>query len=532
MSVYQVCPLGVALALLALSGPARGQPAPQISLPETMAVELPAGTTALAPSDPPLRDLLATAKSGQRQVTNDLRHELKPGATRVTWTAWAGDPGKGVAVATRAATVFVLPTGLTQAGVSGDENATAGNNAVHIARDSTGHVHMVWVDSGREGGKTGPIYRRATTNADGAVQFETPLTPIAEGTPGEWTAYPSLAVFGDSVIAAWQGRGTARTRRLSLGPSGYTWGPVRDTGAKSDGRDVGPAIAADAKGIHVITPSGIYARSTDGGQTWKTEPMPIPAGQHIKTASLTLDPAGDVTVAFSSVVRPVKDTAKNTGSGGYWQLRTIVRKADGSWTDARDALEDWPAWGEPVTAQDALADWVRIGIDGMGGTHLLWHGTAASRIYGNDEAYYSYRPFNGDWVRPFALVPTDPARGIKFSFAPSLAINGEHALAAVFYDVFDGDRWGGFDADLIPLWHGAPSGPALPLSRFVRASIEQKTPEFALSTRFPAVAPGVFHAPDGRAWLDVLETLIPMGVPDSAKLIVYQRIDVTGWLKQ
>jgi hypothetical protein len=522
------------LALLAVVASANAQ---QITLPELLAIELPAGMTELAPSDPPLRALLAAASSGQRQVTADLRHSVKAGATRVTWTA---DAANGAAAATRAATVFVLPTGLTQAGVSGDENATAGNNAVHIARDNSGHVHMVWVDSGREGGKTGPVYRRATTSADGAVQFETPPTYIAEATPGEWTAYPSLAVAGDAVYLVWQGGGTARTRRLSLGPSGYSWGPVRDTGAKSDGRDIGPAIVADAKAIHVITPSGIYALSTDGGATWKTEPMPIPAGQRTKTASLTIgpggdpggDPAGDVTVAFSSVVRAVKDTAKNEGSGGYWQLRTIVRKANGTWTGARDALEDWPAWGEPVTAQDALADWVRIDADSAGAMHLVWHGTAASRIYGNDEANYSYRPLNGDWTRPFPLVPRDPSRGIKFSFAPSLAIEGERALAAVFYDVYDGDKWGGFDAVLMPLWHGAPNGIALPLSRFVRDSIEQKTPDFALSSRFPAVAPGVFHAPDGRAWLDVLEALIPMGVPDSAKLIVYHRVDVTGWLKQ
>ena len=210
------------LAPLAFTGPLHAQQtqqAEQIALPEIMAVELPAGVTELAPSDPPLRDLLQSAASGRRQVTNDLRRNVKAGATRVTWTAWPGDPANGIPAATRAATLFVLPTGLTQAGVSGDENATAGNNAVHIARDSTGHVHMVWVDSGREGGKTGPVYRRATTGADGAVQFEGAPNYIAAGTPGEWNAYPSLVVVGDTVIVVWQGGGTARTRRLTLGPS-------------------------------------------------------------------------------------------------------------------------------------------------------------------------------------------------------------------------------------------------------------------------------------------------------------------------
>jgi hypothetical protein len=523
--------LGVAFSLFFGLGIARAQQPERIVLPDLMAVELPAGVTQLAPADPPLRDLLAAAKSGSRPVTADLRDQLGVGAARVTWTAWDGAPGAGKAAAKRTATVFVLPAGFTQAGVSGDENATAGNNATRIGRDNAGHVHMVWVDSGRTGGGTGPVYRRAVVADDGSVQFETPPTYVADGTPSEWNAYPALAIAGDVIHVVWQGGGTAHTRRLVLGSSGYVWGPVRDTGAKSEGRDVGPAILADANTVRIVTPSGIFAISTDGGQTWKAEAVPVPPGQHMKTASLAADPAGGTIVAFSSVVRDTKDTAKNEGSGGYWQLRTIRRRPDGSWTDARDALAAFPAWGEPAGDKDALADWIRIGTDSAGGTHLLWHGTGISHIYGNDQASYAYRTKNGDWSEPMPLVRRDDARGIKFSFAPSLSIDGEQAIAAVFYDVFDGNRWGGFDADLIPLRHGAADSQPQPLTHFIRASIDERTPAFALSDRFPAVAPVPFKAKDGRVWLDVLETLIPMGVADSPKLIVYHRVEVTKMLK-
>ena len=80
----------------------------------------------------------------------------------------------------------------------------------------------------------------------------------------------------------------------------------------------------------------------------------------------------------------------------------------------------------------------------------------------------------------------------------------------------------------MPFEHGAASGAVLPLTHFVRASIDQKNPALALSSRFPSAALAPYHAPDGHVWLDVLETFIPMGVPGSPKLIVYQRVDVTS----
>lgn len=527
MSVGGMWLCGLALALLAPPGAARAQQR-QIVLPDLMAVELPAGVTELAPTDPPLREVLTSATSGQRRITTDLGRNLEAGAARVTWSAWNGEPGTGTPAATRTATVFVLPNGMTQAGVSGDENATARNNAVHIARDGNGRVHMVWVDSGRTGGATGPVYRRGFLSDDGNARFETPPTPLAVGTPADWNAYPGLAINGNTVDFVWQGGGKAWTRRLSLDRTGYMWGAPHDTGAKSEGRDIGPSIATDEKGVHIVTPSGVYASSNDGGQSWKTEPLPIPPGQRLKTASLALDSAGIVTIAFSSVINDPKDGNKNEGSGGYWQLRIVQRTPDGQWSGSSDALAEFPVWGEPLPHQDVLADWARVSVDRARGIHLAWHGTAVSHIYGNDQAYYAWRPAGGEWRQPVPLVPPDAGRGIKFSFAPSLTLDGERALATVFYDVFNGGQWAGFDAVLKPLSDGVPRGAPLPVSQFVRASIDRKTPEFALSARFPAAAPAVFRGSDGRIWLDILETLIPMGVPDLPKLIVWHRLDVSG----
>src|SRR5262249_18417259 len=196
---------------------------------------------------------------------------------------------------------------------------------------------------------------RGVIGDDGAPRFETPPVPLAENAPGDWNAFPALAVSGDTVDVVWQGGGEAWIRRLRNGASGYVWGAPHKTGARREGRELGAVIATDGDQIHIVTPSGSYAMSRDGGLTWKVEPIPLPPGTHVKTISLALDSVGDVTIAFSCVVREAKDTGKAEGSGGYWQLRTMQRTPDGRWAGGSDALAEFPVWGEPFPGQDILA---------------------------------------------------------------------------------------------------------------------------------------------------------------------------------
>lgn len=116
---------GIAFVLLAAGAlPSAADPAPDISLPDILAVEMPKGAARIGPGDAPLRELLASAHSGTRQVTADLRTPVGVGPVRISWTAWEGAPGSSKPTATRTARVFVLPYGMTPVGVSGDENAT------------------------------------------------------------------------------------------------------------------------------------------------------------------------------------------------------------------------------------------------------------------------------------------------------------------------------------------------------------------------------------------------------------------------
>ncbi len=510
-----------AFVLLCLGAiPAIAATAPQIALPALLAMELSAGQHEIAPTDAALHDLLASAHSGDLRVTADLDHPIVQGAARVTWTAWRDEKP----VATRAATIFVLPHGMTPVGVSGDENATGGNNSVKIARDADGHVHMVWVNSGIEGMPGGPFYRGATVAADGTVTFDGPPVLLAGNGPADWNSYPALAVTGHTVQFVWQGGGTLRTRALING----VWSAPRDTGLKSEGRDVGPVVVASGDLVHVATPGGLHAVSTDGGQSWKPERIPLPPGGPVKTISMALEPSGTLHVAFSFVVRSNPPSNKSGGNGNYWQLRSIVRSPEGVWSDAKDVLAGIPGWTVPPPDQDALADWVRVAVDAAGNTHLVWHGTAVSHIYAHDQSWYAQLGKDGALTTPVALVPPDPASGINFSFAPSLTLDGSRAYALTFYDVIDGPRWAGFDARLVALRDGKAVGNPLQITDLVSRAIVAKRPEDVLSNRFPAAAPSLFRTSDGHAWLDVVETLIPMGVDGAPRLIVYQRVDLTA----
>jgi hypothetical protein len=389
---------------------------------------------------------------------------------------------------------------------------------------------MMWADSAGPSGRTGPVYRRARVEADGSVRLETPPLYVAEGSPADWNCYPALALADDAVQLIWQGGGTVRTRRLS---PGFVLGPVIDTGDRSDGRDVGPAIAAGFGQLHLVTPSAVYAVSADDGRSWQAQALPVPAGQRVKTASIAAREDGAVDIAFSSVVRDPKPANPDQGGGGYWQLRTIRRGADGAWGDARDVLAGLPAWGAPTAAdEDALVDWVRIAAGAHGTLHAVWHGTGTSRIFGHDEAFYALRDAAGAWSPPVRLVERDAGHEEAFSFAPSLAVDGDRALALAFYNVDGGADFLGFDSAIAVLRGGRFEGKLIPVTHFVQDAVTAGHPDRAISVRFPAVAPTVWRAPDGHVWLDVLETLRPRIPGAVGDLIVYQRVDVTAALSR
>lgn len=509
----------------------------EIRLPEPLAIELPPGAKQLAPNAAPLRDLLAAATAGSLALAHDVSQPLEAGLHRVTWTAWDGTPGAGTPRLSKTATLFVLPNGLAPVGLSGSDHAVAGNTSAKIVRDAAGRVHMAWLDAGRGGQPPAVLYRRASTDASGGVIWETAPLRLNDARSEAQNAFVAVAASAGAVHVAWQANGSIRYRRLRRSGDGWTMDPIRDTSVRSEGHDVGPAIdAASDDEIHVVSPQGGYGVSKDGGARWLRGAMPIIPGIASKAASVALDRHGNAHVAYTGIVRGPITPSESRASDGYWELRYLRRSPDGAWTDAQNVLAGVKGWEAPADGSDVLADWIRIAVDPSGNLHAAWHGTANTRIYGNDEPFYIRREAAGPgawqpgWQAPLSIYKTDRAKGERFAYAPSLSFDGETAVGVTFYEVRDRGRTVGFDSLARVIRRGAIDGAPIPLTRLVATAVAAGRPEQALGTWFPATAPRIHRDPNGRAWLDVLHAFEPDGSAAAPILIAYQRIDLTDWL--
>ena len=362
-----------------------------IELPEILAIELPAsGMTSIAPSASPAKELLESASAIGFAVTHDVRFSLPLGASQVTWTAWRGAPGTGQAVATRQAWVYVFPFGQTPAGISGRHDATAGNHSAKVVRDRSGRVHVAWLDAARPGKGTTVLYRSGVQDpATGRFTWDTPVSRLSA--LGAAVGMVSMEMSPNALHFAWSTESTTRYLRVLWVGDQWRSDPIRDTraagGAYDNGSDL--AVRGDDE-IHVLTYTGQYAASTDGGSSWRVEKVPWPPGEK-KNPALAVDPMGNAHVVFTLKVRVPTEWKSGQPNGAYWQLRYVRRQAEGGWVDGQDMLGAFPEWRDRGMSRDVVADWPDIAADAQGNLHVAFHGTANSGKYGQDEAFYVRR---------------------------------------------------------------------------------------------------------------------------------------------
>jgi hypothetical protein len=523
--------------LAGMLGQAEAANPPRIELPEMLAIELPAaGMTSIAPGASPLKELLESARATGLQVTHDVRSPLPLGATQVTWTAWAGAPGVGQPAATQQAWIYVFPFGQTPAGISGRHDATAGNHSAKIVRDASGRVHVAWLDAARPGKGTSILYRSGVQDpATGRFAWDTPVSRITA--PGAAVGMGAMEVSANAVHFVWSTDGTTRYLRVVRVGRELRSDPVRDTratgGAYDNGSDL--AVRGDDE-IHVLTYTGQYAVSTNGGVSWYVERVPWPAGE-TKNPALAVDAMGNAHVLVVHKVRIPKEWKSGQPNGAYWQLRYIRRQAKGGWVDAQDLLGTFPEWRDQGTSKDVLADWPDIAADQQGNLHVGFHGTANSGKYGQDEAFYVRRPAAGPgawnaWEQPVPLHPVNRATRQSYSYAPSLALDPvtDTVVAVVFFDNQDQSHEA-FDSDVLLLRGGRVVGAPIPLSRNARGAIDANRGPDATASWFTTPAPRIYRQADGRAWLDVLYTAQTPESHGSPHYVIYLRHEMTDALK-
>jgi hypothetical protein len=507
----------------------------EIALPEILAIELPSDDTKeIAPDQPPLRGLLESATAGGFQVTHDRNSPVGIGATEVTWTAWSGEPGASAVQATRRAWVYVFPFGQTPIGVSRDDHATAGNNSAKVVRDGSGMVHAAWLDSGRPGASPRVMYRRGVQDpATGAVRWVT--APSQVGGPVTGVSYVGIEASESAVHLVWFGGRATIYRRLIHRENGWILEPMRTVGTLGHSYETSPAIAVRGDGeIHVLTATGSYAVSADGGVRWAIDQIPLPVGMRLKNPAMAVDATGNVHVVFNGVVRgPREGYTSQRPNGAYWELRYVRRPAGGGWVDGQNVLATFPAWADAGNAKDTLSDWPTIAADTTGNLYVAWHGTIPSHVFGRDEAYLIRRPAVGTgtwepWEPPHRLHPVSPGKE-EYSFAPSLAVDprSDRVVAVIFYQVA-GAGSQVFDSEAHVLQGDALASAPIPLSQMARMAVEAGRPDDAPSTWFPSAGPRLFHRHDGSVWLDVLSTVATPDAHKAPYLIVFQTRRIGG----
>jgi hypothetical protein len=188
-------------------------------------------------------------------------------------------------------------------------------------------LHAAWLDGGK--GRPGYriMYRRGVQNsASGAVTWEA-STPINDGSAEGWGSYVGIEASDNAIHFVWSTAGTARYRRLIRSGTSWQFEPIRDTRASGSSLDNGPDIAVRGDlEIHILTPTGNYAVSKDGGLTWTQDKLPTPAGRRLKNPSMALDSLGNAHFSFIGQIRNAENWSESKPNRGYWELRYVRRE--------------------------------------------------------------------------------------------------------------------------------------------------------------------------------------------------------------
>ncbi|PCJ59965.1 MAG: hypothetical protein COA79_09165 [Planctomycetota bacterium] len=562
-----------------------------LGLPDMLAVELPAkGQLTIKANEGVMATLLASPRAAGTTHNKAANFDFPLGGTIVVWSATDG----GGTTRNETGLVWVFPYGQTPIGVSGpidDTNTTdagditnhysralGGNNGSNIARTPDGSIHISWYD-GEVGRPYKLWYRRGVQDdTTGIVTWTAPVN-VGGDTIGWERSYISMSASDNAIHFAWAKQNDdIMYRRLLKSGGNWNFDPTKNTGLSGASHDNGPDIAAfNDEEVHIVAgDKGGAASSFDygyrlaGSTNWTKESIAIPAGSiGYKYPAITVDHRGEVHVTFTARFRSGVWNATYDGvteiNHYYWKAWYMHRKRpptpsltfNEAWFESHDALNGQALWSDPgekgVNANDVVADWISIQNDPDGNIYLAWHGTALNLLVARDDAFITRRPFNLDgqdtgWDTAQSLhkaigTPT----GKEYSWAPSICADKNGLAFPVYF--YKSLGTGAFDnyTDMDSAYRVMLDGTFIDngLTKLSNSAAKDMTTSFSDTT------PHLYRHSNGRAWLDVLQGMMPTNldavlygtndgsVPYSheevaGKLrlsyVVYQREEVTNHL--
>jgi chitodextrinase len=521
--------------------------------PALPAIEVAAGETSIAATNPRMQALLNSVSAGGLSCTPNLTEgqTFAIGANTISWTVWQGTANNSPIAETGTAIILVLPYGQSPIGVAGPvddsdySRAISGNHGSNIVRDASGAIHVAWFDG--ENGRPYRIwYRRGVQDANsGEVTWTDPID-VANGA-ASYQSFIKIAASENAVHFAWgtTGTGNINYRRLLRTNAIWAFDAIQNTGLKGTNHDNGPDIAAfNDEEVHIVAANHADATHFDYGyklasaSAWVKESITIPAGAvGYKYPAISTDLNGEVHVVFTALYRNGAWPQTNPTSAGsyYWKMWYMHRTrptvlVSGSWIESHNIFSQFSEWNDPGVTngapQDVAADWAHIRVDSAGNIFVAWHGTANTHWVGKDDAFVARRSVNNDgnangWEQPIALHTA--GNNLQYSWAPSLCVDGQSGTAfpVFFYKTLGTgvyDNYSDMDAAFRVMLNG----------KLVDGSMQPLTQMAALhvTTAFTSVSPTPYRDINGHAWLDVVHAMMPVG--SGFAVIVYQRQEVSG----
>lgn len=227
-------------------------------------------------------------------------------------------------------------------------NRTAGTTSAGlpwtgVASDATG-TYLVAITTVGDGEPGGDIW----TSADAGLTWNNRTQGTAASGQG-WKSVASDATGMHLVaVTLFAGLGGGEDVWTSV-DAGATW-TKRTTVASTAGLVVGPTVASDATGVHLVLADGDIWTSGDAGATWADQTAGTPAA-----AQSWVDLASDSTATHLVAVNAYSDIWTSGDAGATWINRTAETPASGlDWQSVASGFDRKPSRGcMPVSLTSA-----------------------------------------------------------------------------------------------------------------------------------------------------------------------------------
>jgi hypothetical protein len=517
----------VLLALLA-AGRAVAVPVP----PVLRALELPAGASSIAATDPLMVAILSAATSTLGgTITWTVPTTFPIGKTQVTWHDSADNSNV-------TKYIYVYPYGYQVLGPSNNLRIFEHNGARHILYDRDNRVHTIYCD-GRD------VWYRLGVRSGNRLTWHSPVRVNDNSTPMAMSSPPYTGTRGETFAMVYDAQGRVNlqctwsttspvnraivTRRLVVDAAGnVTTGSIVYTGVVGSFQCI---VADSTNRLHLAVEvySAIAYSWSNDGQTWSAAANWYATGTQCtayRFPNLLVDSKDRLHLLWQA-----EGYQGYSGSRLWWVgLYTSRNPQTGTWATPANVLSGLADWHAPTSGQQILFAYPNMLLDDQNNLHVSWHGTARSYVFAQDDVFYMekiYSPATDTWAGwtnytcLHKRIPPADGEDANYTWVPSQAYKpGTSDLYTVIMFGLGDDE---VDDPAVNLTDGMLK---TRIGGSWQAGFQNVTQTTDLRSWYPNVPSRVLVDPNGHSWLDMIWI---DGTKDDYN-VLFRRMDLGGGL--